>query len=94
MTIKDSKYVKINTVNPLYLIINTVNGYFEEIDISKSLTLVSSNESKKVIKKYEEMWSKIRDLTSSITKYSDNYDEKYMKIKFNFDSELPLNRNS
>ena len=69
MTIKDSKYVKINTVNPLYLIINTVNGYFEEIDINKSLTLVSSNESKEVIKKYEEMWSKIRDLTSSITKY-------------------------
>ena len=69
MTIKDSKYVKINTVNPLYLIINTVNGYFEEIDINRSLTLVSSNESKEVIKKYEEMWSKIRDLTSSITKY-------------------------
>ena len=69
MTIKDSKYVKINTVNPLYLIINTVNGYFEEIDINKSLTLVSSNESKEVIKKYEEMWSKIRDLTSSVTKY-------------------------
>ena len=71
-----------------------MNGYFEEIDINKSLTLVSSNESKEVIKKYEEMWSKIRDLTSSITKYWDNYDEKYMKIKFNFDNELPLNRNS
>ena len=28
----------------------------------------------------------------SITKNSDNYDEKYMKIKFNWDNELPLNR--
>ena len=31
MTIKDSKYVKIYSVNPLYLIFNKVNGYFEEI---------------------------------------------------------------
>ena len=29
VTIKDSKYLKINSVNPLYLIINKVNGYFE-----------------------------------------------------------------
>ena len=29
VTIKDSKYAKINTVNPLYLIINKRNGYFE-----------------------------------------------------------------
>ena len=31
VTIKDLKYVKINSVNPLYRIINKVNGYFEEI---------------------------------------------------------------
>ena len=29
-TIKDSKYVKINIINPLYLIINKVNEYFEK----------------------------------------------------------------
>ena len=34
VTITDSKYVKINSVNPLYLIINKVNGYFEEINKS------------------------------------------------------------
>ena len=27
-----------------------------------------------------------------ITKNSDDYDEKYMKIKFNSDNELPLNK--
>ena len=37
VTIKDSKYVKINGVNPLYLILSKVNGYFEEIDKSKYL---------------------------------------------------------
>ena len=49
-------------------------------------------ECKEIIKKCEELWSKIRDLIRSITKSSDDYDEKYMKIKFNSDDELPLNK--
>ena len=47
------------------------------------LMLVPTNESKKIIKKYEE----VRDLIRSITKIWDDYDEKYMKIKFNSDDE-------
>ena len=90
VTIKDSKYVKINSMNLLYLIFNKVNGYFEETNGNKYLTLVPTNENKE--KKYEELWSKIRDLIRSITKNSDDYDEKYMKIKFNSDDELPLNK--
>ena len=46
MMMKDSKYVKINSVNPLYVIFNKVNGYFEEINGNKFLTLVPTNESK------------------------------------------------
>ena len=92
MTIKDSKYVKINSVNPLHLIFNRVNGYFEEINKSKYLTLVPTNESKEKIKKYKELWSKIRDLIRSMIKNSDDYHKKYMKIKFNTDDELPLNK--
>ena len=64
---KGSKYVKINSVNPLYLIFNKENGYFEEINGKKYLTLVSINENKEKIKKYEELWSKIRDLIRSMT---------------------------
>ena len=41
---------------------------FEEINKSKYLTLVPTNEGKEKIKKYEELWSKIRDLIRSITK--------------------------
>ena len=88
VTIKE--YVKIYSVNPLYLICRYVNGYFEEINGNKYLTLFRTNESKEKIKKYEEKWIKIRDLIRSITKTSDDYDEKYMKIKFNSDDELPL----
>ena len=42
--------------------------------------------------KNEELWSKIRDLIRLIIKNSDDYDENYMKIKFNSDDELPLNK--
>ena len=34
----------------------------------------------------------VRDLIRLITKNSNDYDEKYMKIKFNLDEELPLNK--
>ena len=37
------------------------------------------------------MLSKIRDLIGSKTKDSDNYDKKYMKIKFNSFDEFLLN---
>ena len=54
--------------------------------------LVPTSESKEKIKRYEELWSKIRDWIRLITKNSDDYDEKYMKIKFTSDDKLPLNK--
>ena len=42
--------------------------------------------------KYDELWSKIRDLIRLITNNSDDYDEKYIKIKFNSDDDLPLKK--
>ena len=50
MTIKDLKYVKINSINPLYLIFSKMSGYFEEINKRKYLTLVHTNENKEKIK--------------------------------------------
>ena len=58
MTIKNSKYVKINRVDPLYLIINKVNECFEDINGNKYLMLVPTNESKEKIKKYKELRTK------------------------------------
>ena len=69
-----------------------MNGYFEEINGNKYLTLASTNENKAKINKYEKLWIKIRGLIRSITKNSNDYYEKYMKIKFNLDDELPLNK--
>ena len=51
VTIKDLESLKIYSVNLLYVIINKVNKYFEEINEYKYLTLVPINESKEKIKR-------------------------------------------
>ena len=71
VTIKDSKYVNINSVNSLCLIFDKMNEYFEQINGDKYLALVPINESKEKINKYEELWSKIKELIRSITINSD-----------------------
>ena len=50
ITMKDSDYVKINSVNPLYLIIDKVDGYIEEKNGNKYLTLVSTDKNKELLK--------------------------------------------
>ena len=49
MTIK--KDLKIYIVNPLHLILRYVNGYIDEINGNRYLSLVPTNESKEKIKK-------------------------------------------
>ena len=51
MAITDSKYLKINNVNLLYLIINKVNKYPEEINKNKYLMPVPANGNKEITKK-------------------------------------------
>ena len=46
VTIKDSKCLKINTANPLYLIFSKVNRCSEEINGNNYLTVVPTNGSK------------------------------------------------
>ena len=69
-----------------------MNGYFEEINGNKYLTLVPTDESNDIMKKSEELRCKIRDLIGPITNNSEDYDEIYMKIKFNLDDDFPLNK--
>ena len=46
----------------------------------------------KAKKKYQELWIKIGDLIRSVTKKSDDYDDKYIKNKFYSDNELPVDK--
>ena len=69
-----------------------MNRYLEEINENKYLTLAPANESKERKKKVCGTWIKIRDLIRSIAKNSDDFDEKYVKTKFDSDDNLPLNK--
>ena len=98
ITVKDSYYVKINSVNPLYLIISEADGYIKEKNGSKYLVFDSANENNEVLKKYNELWDGIKNEIETIngsktSKHSsDGYDKDFMKIKFNSNDNLPLNK--
>ena len=51
--------------------------------------LVPTDESKGTPKRYEELWSGIKYFIRSITNNSNDYDEKYMKIKIISDDNFP-----
>ena len=87
-----NNYETTNSVKPLYLTINKINGYIEENNKHKYLTQVLLIKAKIDRKKYEELWSKIRDLIRSTSINSDDYDKRYMKIKFNSTDNIPLNK--
>ena len=78
ITMKDSDYVKINSINPLYLIIGEVNGYFEEINGNKYLTLVSTDKNKEVFTKYIELWDKIKNSSEKINNKWGEYGKDFM----------------
>ena len=82
--------MKCNSLNSLYLIFNKINRYIEKCNGNKYLMLISNDESKGTLKKYGELWTKIRNIINSKTNNSDDYHNKYMKIKLNLDDDLPL----
>ena len=48
-------HVNIHSVNPLYFIIDKIDGYIEERNGNKYLTLVSNDKNKEVLTKYTEL---------------------------------------
>ena len=57
----------------------------EERNGNKYLTLVSTDESKGTLKKYEKLWNKIKGIINLNLN-----NEKFTKIKFNSDDDLPF----
>ena len=92
----------------MYLIIDKVDGHIErssaeENNESKSLVFDSTDENNEVSKKYTELWDGIENEVeiinggecNSVEKGECNsvdYGKDFMKIKFNSDDNLPLNK--
>ena len=48
---------KINSVNPLYLIVGEMDGFIEEKEGSKYLNIALADSNSEVLKKYVEIWN-------------------------------------
>ena len=83
--------MNINSVNPLYLNIAHLNGYIKEKGVNKYLVFDSTDENKELLKKYD-VFNRIRDIIKEINSNDCDYEKDYMKITFNSDDDLPLNK--
>ena len=91
---KFDEYESIYSVNPLYLrIINHASGYIEEKNENKYLIFDSVDENKEVLKISQMLGMELKTKIKAINGGEENDNDKdYMKIKFNSDDELPLNK--
>ena len=76
----------------MYLLVNHANGYIEEKGVNKCLIFDSTDENKGLLKKYNNVWNGIRDKIKEISSSECDYEKDYMKIQFNSDDNLPLNK--
>ena len=92
ITIKKLMIVNIYNVNPLYLLVNHADGYIEEKGVNKYLIFESTDENKELLKKYNDVWNGIKNKIEEVSSGECDYEKDYMKIKFNSDDDLPLNK--
>ena len=79
-------------MNTLYLRIFYVNGYIEEINGNKYLIFDSTDGNEELLKKYSDVFNRISDKIKQICSDESDYEKDYIKIKFNSDDNLPLNK--
>ena len=52
----------------------------------------SADENKELLKKYKDVWNGIKNKIQEINVSDCDYEKDFMKIKFNSDDDLPLNK--
>ena len=82
----------IYSVNSLYLGITHANGYIAEMGANKYLIFDSIDENKEILKKYKDVFNGAIEKIKEISNDECNYEKDYMKIKYNSDDGLPLNK--
>ena len=72
--------------------INKIKDHFEEKHGDKYL--IVSPENGDTIQKYQEVFDRLKEIIQKINDFSQpiKYDDNYMKIKFNRDDNIPLNK--
>ena len=69
-----------------------MKGHFDEVDGDKFLII--SFENGNIMQKYQEVFDGIKEIIKKINDYGQpiKYKDNYMKIKFNTDDNIPLNK--
>ena len=79
-------------MNPLYLLIDHASGYIEEKGVNRHFVFDSTDENKELLKKYNDVWNGIKNKIKEVSSSDCDYEKDYMKIKFNSEDNLPLNK--
>ena len=82
----------VEDLNSLYLNIDHASGYIKEKGVNKYLVFDSTDENKELLKKYSDVWNGIKNKIKEVNDSECDYEKYYMKIKFNFDDNLPLSK--
>ena len=91
--LKIDDYESIYSVNPLYLHVNNTNGYIEQKNGNKYLIFNDlEDENKDLLKIYKDVSNGIKNEINTINSGECVYEKDFMKIKFNSDDDLPLNK--
>ena len=85
-------HLNIYSVNPFSLVFNKINGYIEESNGNKYLIFPFTDKNKEVLTKYTGLWNKIKSLIKTTDDKPGEYGKDFMKIKFDPDDNLPLNK--
>ena len=71
----------VNSVNPLYLMINRIDGFIEENNGDKYLNIAFTDRNSEVLRKYSEVWNGIKECIQKINDdKTGEYDKYFMKI--------------
>ena len=94
ITIKSiSDCENINSVYLLYLMVGEVGRYNEENTGNKYLTFASTEKNKEVLEKYTIFGIELNIISNTVNAdKSGKYKKDYLRIKFNSDDDLPLNK--
>ena len=76
----------------MYLLIDHASRYIEEKGVNKHLVFDSTDENKELLKKYNDVWNGIKNKIKKVSSGDCDYEKDYMKIKFNPEDNLPLNK--
>ena len=76
----------------MYLLIDHVSGYVKEKGVNKYLVFDSTDENKELLQKYNDVFNGIRGKIKKLSSDECDYEKDYIKIIFNSDDDLPLNK--